>query len=626
MIYYYTRQSSVSSPFPTCTAQECVDYFKDKQWVEVDTETTGSFNHNNTILLIQFGDADRQYVLNFPELSLEERTLINTDILCNAKLTKLLHNSKFDIKFFWHHGMDIVNIYDTMLAELILNAGRDTDKGFYSLYGLCQRYLGVTLDKETRGIINKVGITTRVIEYAANDVKYLSLIAKEQIRQMRKYRLASEDLQDLMTVCGLEMNVIIAFASMEYNGMKLDVQKWQEVKAYINNMLKNIEQQIDLHVNNEPRLKKFTKVYQDLFTSAYKTTSVNWNSPTQKLKVLKALFPEIKSTDKRTLSRYKSKHPLVAELLNYNKIQKLKSTYADKMETHINRVTGRIHTDIWPIVDTGRISSKDPNLLNIPSRTEEGRMMRACFVPEEGYKIVGGDYSGAELRIIAEYSKDPIWLDAFASGKDLHSELCAMTFDIPLSEVKTPTSFKPDLIYRDVQKTINFGLAYGMSEYKLADEMEVEINVAADIIAKFFSRVPGVKRFLDMLGSLGKKRGFIRTPPPWRRLRWFDEYKNKDDFEAQGHIERQSKNTPIQGCNADMIKYALVLMYRHIKQHHLPVKLLIPVYDEIQTEAKEEVAEQWSVTMSKIMVEATKYSLPTVGMEVDCKVSDYWSK
>lgn len=626
MIYYYTRQSSSSSIYPSCTVQECVDYFKDKQWVEVDTETTGSFNRRNTILLIQFGDADRQYVLNFPELSLEERTLINTDILCNPKLTKLLHNSKFDIKFFWHHGMDIVNIYDTMLAELILNAGRDTDKGFYSLYGLCQRYLGITLDKETRGIINKVGITSRVIEYAANDVKYLSLIAEEQIRQMQKYRLASSDLQDLMTVCGLEMNAILALASIEYNGMYLDRTKWAKVKEIIHQQVNEVEKNIDTLVNAEPTLGKFSMTYQDLFTPAYKTTSVNWNSHTQKLKVLKSLFPEIKSTDERTLSKYKQKHPLVKELLRYNKARKLATAFADRLEEHINPVTKRIHTDFWPILDTGRVSTSNPNLQQIPSRTQEGRMMRACFTPMPGNSMVGGDYGGCELRIIAEFSGDPVWINIFKEGKDLHSELCAMTFDIPLDKVKTASHFKPDLQYRDIQKTIDFGLAYGMSEYKLADTIEVTVDEASGIIKKFFSKVPIVEKFLNTLGLLAKTRGFIRTPKPYQRLRWFEGYDNKDDFKRQGEIERAGKNTPIQGGNADMTKLALVLVYREIKKHNYPVKIVHVVHDEIQTECPKEFAETWRPILQRLMIQAAEVILKNIPMEVDCKISDHWSK
>lgn len=626
MIYFITAQSQINPEFQSCSIPEVVEYFRDKNEMQVDTETQGEFNFKNQVLTLQLGDDENQFVIDFQHLSAREKALINDELFMNAKLTKLLHNAKFDIKFFWFHGMDIVNVYDTMIAEVILNAGRDVEKGFYSLYGACKRYCGVELDKETRGIINKLGLSTRVIQYAANDVKYLSKIKEQQMRKMISYRLAVEDHQDIYTVCGLEMNSVITFASFEYNGMKLDRARWKPVKEKIHRLVDSTIKEIDQVVNNEPKLKKFTKIYQDLFTEAYNTTTVNWSSPTQKLKVLQALFPEIKSTKALELAKYKNRHPIVNKLLEYNKAVKLSSSFGDTMEAFINPVTGRIHTDFWQMVSTGRPSSKEPNMLQIPARTEIGKDMRACFVPEPGYAIVGGDYSGCELRIIAEFSEDPIWVNAYKEGKDLHSELCAMTFDIPLSDVKKPSSFKPDLIYRDIQKTIDFGLAYGMSEYKLADTMEVSVDVASSVIKKFFSRVPKVKAFLDMLGHLGKTRGFIRTPKPYQRIRWFDGYENSDDFKKQGEIERAAKNTPIQGCNADMTKLACILIYREIKKNNYPVKLLIPVYDEIQTECKIEFAEEWASIMSKLMIQAAEVILKNVPMEVDCKVSDHWSK
>lgn len=231
-----------------------------------------------------------------------------------------------------------------------------------------------------------------------------------------------------------------------------------------------------------------------------------------------------------------------------------------------------------------------------------------------------------ELRLIAEGSKDPVWVSAFREGKDLHSELCALTFDIPLSDVKTPSKFKPDLKYRDIQKTLNFGLAYGMSEYKLADTIEVSVDEARGIIEKFFSRVPDVKKFLDMLGYLGKTRGFIRTPKPYSRIRWFDGYQNIGDFKRQGEIDRASRNHPIQGGNADMTKLALVLVYREIKKNNYPVKIVHVVHDEIQTECPKEFAETWRPILQKLMIQAAEVILKKVPMEVDCKISDHWSK
>lgn len=458
MIYYITNQKQIDSLFETCAVEDMLFYFKNHTDIQIDTETTGFFDFKNEILLLQLGDFNNQYVIVFQELSKSQKDKINQKILLNPKICKILQNAKFDIKFLWHHGLDIVNIYDTMLAEILLNAGKDVPDGFYSLFSLGKRYCGVELDKETRSKINSHGFSSRVIEYAANDVKFLEIIKDKQVEKLKALNIANEDCQDIYTLCGLEMNAVLAFSALEYNGIKLDTVKWQKVQELITIEQKDIAEKVNEIVWQEPKLKNFRYIYQDLFTSAYNTTTVNWASPAQKLKALKQLFPEISDTSERTMFRYKHAHPIIGKLLEFNKINKLDS-FAKKMPEHINDITKRIHTEFWQVLDTGRVSSKNPNLQQIPARTELGGKMRDCFVPEKGYKIVGGDYGNCELRIIAEFSQDPVWISTFKEGKDLHSELCAITFDIDIKDVKTFTPFKPDVKYRDVQKTLNFGLA-----------------------------------------------------------------------------------------------------------------------------------------------------------------------
>ena len=234
-----------------------------------------------------------------------------------------------------------------------------------------------------------------------------------------------------------------------------------------------------------------------------------------------------------------------------------------------------------------------------------------------------------ELRIIAEFSKDEVWLNAFKEGKDLHSVLCAMTFDIPITDVKKETPFKKGVTYRDVQKTINFGLAYGMSEFKLADTMEIPVSDAKNIINKFFKAVPKVEKFLRSLGELGKKRGYIKTSPPYQRIRWFEQWQyavEHDDFKIMGEIERASKNSPIQGSNGDIIKQALIDVQQEIYTNNWDVKIILAVYDEIQTEVKADQAEAWKVKLDELMVTAAKKVLTEVPIVVDCGIHDYWQK
>lgn len=400
MIYYITNQTQIDSLFEKCSVDFMLNYFKDHKDIQVDSETTGHFDFKNIILLLQLGDFDNQFVLNFNELSQADRGKINTHIFCNKSICKLFQNAKFDIKFLWKHGFDIVNVYDTMLAEILLNAGKELPDGFYSLYSLGKRYCGIELDKEVRGKINSHGISSRVVEYAANDVKYLEKIKSVQVAEMQKYGLCNTDPQDIYTVCGLEMNSVLAFAALEYNGIKLDLNKWKEIQVTVKEELDKISKEIDDIVWKEPKLKKYQTVYQDLFTEAFNTTRVNWSSPTQKLAVLKALFPQIENTSEREMTRYKGKHPLIGKLLEYNKMNKLSSAFAEKMPEHVNTVTGRVHTEFWQILDTGRVSSNKPNMQQIPSRTELGGKMRSAFVADDGYKMVGGDYSGKLIKLV----------------------------------------------------------------------------------------------------------------------------------------------------------------------------------------------------------------------------------
>lgn len=601
-----------------------IDYFKDRKYIQIDTETDGSFNFVNRIILIQLGSYETQFVINAITISNDDLRKLNVLLLDTTKV-KLFHNAKFDIKFLWLHGLDIVNVYDTLLAERLLYAGVDTKiNKFYALDRLAKTYCNANLDKSIRSTIRRHNITQEGINYAADDVKYLELIREAQVRRLVKHRMSNGDCQDIYTVLGLENNAVLAFASIEYTGIGLDVDKYQIIIEEIKESLAKTEQDLNNIICSNDIFMNHCITYQDLFTSQKRIANVNWKSPQQKLEVLQRLNPSIRSTSSQELSTFK-RYELVNKLMEYNKLSKLDTSFGENMFTYVNLYTKRIHPEFWQILDTGRVSCKNPNLQQVPSRTEIGGRMRECFTPNKGNKIVGGDYSGCELRIIAEFSDDSLWIDAFNNDKDLHSELCAVTFNIPVTDVKKPTPFKPDIKYRDVQKTLNFGLAYGMSHIKLSNTIEITEDEAKDIIDKFFTAVPKVKLFLEALGNKGKTNGIIKTPPPYGRIRFFKDYKEAD-LKRLGEIERASKNHPIQGGNADMTKLALVYIYRYIREHNIPVRLIHTVHDEIQTEVKEEYAEEWSKIMSKLMIDAANVILKKVPMKVDCKVNDYWSK
>jgi DNA polymerase I - 3''-5'' exonuclease and polymerase domains len=579
MIYYIGEQRLFNSNnFCVAKISDLLEYFKDKTEIAIDTETTGFDPHTDRLLCIQFGTNEHQYVVN---CSLVSMKLLKPIFEYNSIF--LFQNAKFDLRFLMKYAIYPKKIYDTFLAELILTTGYDRKSLHVALDDLAWKYCNIKLDKTIRGNINKEGLSDRVIKYAADDTKWLSKIKEKQLEQIDKWNLNS--------ILDLENEVIKVFAKMEYDGVLLDKDKWLEVANMSNHEMLELEKELDNIVLNDTNLKKFVpKATQgNLFGYKERVLDINWGSSQQKLDMLKSLGIQEDSTGDRILQRNKHIHNLVKVLIDYNKHRKLNDAFGKEFLKHVNPNTNRVHMDIWPILSTGRIAVSNPNLNQIPNpeKSKLGKLIRSCFIPKEGYKIVGGDYSGMELRIIAEFSQDPVWIDAFNHNKDLHSELAALTFNIDIKDVKKPFEANPSAgAYRSVQKIVNFGLAYGMSAFKLADTIQVSVDKAQEIIDRFFKAVPKVKQFLHGLGELGKQRGYIRTGPVFSRVRWFPEWhacqdsNNKNKFKLLGEIERASMNMPIQGCNGNIIKLALINTQKEINLNNWPVTILLSVYDK----------------------------------------------
>jgi DNA polymerase-1 len=615
MVYLIStnRELFSSDTYTIITKEQAFSKIAKCDVIQLDTETTGLDPHTSKILTQQFGTEDDQFVIDNNTID----TTYFKPILDSDRLF-ILQNAKFDLRFFLKLGINIRNVYDTFLVECILTTGLEDRK--LGLDAIAMKYCNVVLDKTIRGGIHREGLTTKVIKYCADDVTYLKQIMDKQLEQVEQY--------NLQNVVNLENQVTRVFAKMEYIGISINKEKWLEVSEITEKGTIEIEGKLDNILKAEPKLAKYIPKYVqgNLFDFEERELDINWGSPLQKLNILKDLGFDTDSTGDRFLQINKDKHPLIKELINYNRYSKLASAFGKEFLKFINKNTGRIHYNVWQILSTGRISVSEPNLNQIPSKGELGKQIRNCFIPQQGYKIVGGDYSGMELRIIAEFSKDPLWVNAFNDGQDLHSVLCSATFDIPITDVKQETPFKKGVTYRDIQKTINFGLAYGMSKFKLADTMQIPVNEADKIIKKFFKVVPKVEQFLNGLGELAKARGYIKSGQPYGRIRWFDGFDNKGNFVRQGEIERAGKNTPIQGTNGDIIKSALINVQQFIDDRQLPINILLSVYDEIQTECPEDLSEWWKLELDKLMVESAQKVIKSVPIVVDCKIDSCWNK
>jgi DNA polymerase I-like protein with 3'-5' exonuclease and polymerase domains len=459
MIYFITNQTRFleglenNSGIKGATIQDVYNYFRHKKQVEVDFETEGFDPYIHEPLTLQLGDFYKQFVIDLTTVP-----IVHVKPLLESDKLFLLQNAKFDLRFCMHKGINIKKVYDTFLAECILTTGYQNRN--LALDDLGAKYAGAKLDKSVRGEIHR-GLSARVITYAAHDVKYLSKIKDGQMAHLVKYGLANpKDTQDKYTVLGLENRVVRVFAAMEYHGVNIDPEKWKKNSIEIKKEYQKQIEILDTIVQKEEKLKKFVpRVKQGiLFDYEERLLDINYNSSQQKVKILNALGFKVDSSADRILQKLQDKHAFIKELRRLNKLSKLNSSFGFKLlEKAYHPVTGRFHPTYWQILQTGRISVSEPNTNQIPARGKFGPIIRSAFTAPEGKKIVGGDYSAMELRELAQFSKDPLWLKIFKEGQDLHTVLCAQTFNIPEEDVRKPYPNNPTITYRDIQKTINYG-------------------------------------------------------------------------------------------------------------------------------------------------------------------------
>ena len=619
-------------PLNSCTMDECVSYLQSIDLIGVDTETEGFDFTGKKLLMIQCGDKEKQFVIDYRVTSKEDMAKLKT-VLEDASKTKILHNAKFDYKFLkFYCNISLNNVYDTFLVEKILHCGKD-DYGF-ALGKLTQRYLGVTLNKEIRNRFvgqESSPFTVDQIVYGAKDVEYLIDIYHKQ--------QADIDSKKLRSVVKLENEAVVVFSEIEYEGLILDTEAWKKLAVRNKAISVELEKELDKSLLADERFSRYKAEKQlDMFTPEedLKDSTVKWSSPTQVLKIFRTLVPELESANGKKLAPYRFKHTLIDEYIKYKEKDKLSSAFGENFYTFLS-ADKKVRTNFTQILDTGRVSSSEPNMQQIPATNE----YRNCFIAPEGYVFVSSDYSSQELNVIAYGSQDPVFLKALENNEDLHSVCAELVFGevwknaaedgCAYYETKEKCDCKAHKKLRTQVKTINFGLAYGMGPKKLSETINCDVKEAKELIAKYFKAFPKIQSFLDRLGEFGKKHGYIETFPPFKRKRWFTSwtpkmYNDRDSFMELGSIERASKNTPIQGSSADMTKLALVLLHRHIKKENLPVKIVMTVHDQIDTICPKDYAQEWSKQMTDIMEQAANIIIKNGLLKAETTITNVWSK
>lgn len=629
MIYFVGNSDLYESKLYTqSTIERCLEWLNSLDEVNLDTETEGMFNHSNKVVMLQLNWEDITYVIDVRWVSI---------LSLKKKLEEILvvgQNLKFDYKFLKFHGIELNRIYDTFLAECCLTNGLlDRQLGLESL---ALKYTNKKLDKSVRNQfvgLNGQPFTEVQIVYGVGDVECLTEIKEKQTQKIKEL--------NIFNWVKNEFQACLALADIEYNGMGFDRDKWLELSGKAKFNVSDYINELDGFVRSEPKLAKFvkTKIQGNLFAGfeeGYehgRDVDVLWSSPSQCDRVFEALLgTSLDSTSERFLIKYQNQYPLIKKFIDYKKQAKLVTTYGEKFLKYINPNTGRIHTSFWQILDTSRVSSgskrdNTPNMQNIPAKVE----YRNCFTCRKGFKMVSCDFSGQELRLVAEGSQDPLWVEAFLKGEDLHSNMASRIFKVPLEQVRDKPAFLRGKSYRDVTKTLQFGLVYGMSKFKLADTLDISVNDADKIIVDYFKTTKALNLYLARSRNSGVTYGYIRSFEPYSIIRWFPQWKEQfgqEDFKDRGAIERASMNTPIQASGGQMTKRALVLLREYIKKNNLQNKVYIvmTVHDQIDCEVEEAFVEEWSVIQKNIMENAGREIIKTIPVLSEITISDTWTK
>jgi len=500
-------------------------------------------------------------------------------------------------------GIELVKMYCTMLTEELLYLGLNPKKG---LQYLVSKYLQLYMSKDMASTFRNYSQEYQEyqLRYAANDVSVLRDIYNSQLPQLTQH--------GLVRAAKLEFDFIKPLADMELNGITLDVKKWRGI---IDEMTAERD---SLHTKVSDILNQTIEQ-----TTLFGVTLLNLDSPAQLLKSLNSLGVPLESTDVKELVKYKD-HPAVEVLLDYRKFEKFVTTYGEALINRIHSRTGRLHTNFTQMVSTGRLASSKPNLQNIPKE----QRYRSCFVARPGYKFITDDMSQAELRILADYSRDPAFLEAYATGQDLHIRTACDMFGVTPEEVEADKRLPDDdpnkKGYREKTKAINFGLIYGLTNIGLARRLEISEKAAQNLIDKYFNKYRRIKEYLDKSGrdavinrystTISGRKRFYRLPDP----------SDPTFHKMKGSVERAGKNTPIQGSNADTIKQAMIYTIDRIKDYD--AKLLLTVHDELIVEVREDQAKEVAPIISQCLVDGFAEFFHKVKMEAGALIGDCWLK
>ena len=565
-----------------------------------DTETTGLKALEVELIGISFSwETGKGYYVSFPDDQSETLAVLEEfrSFFENKSIEKIGHNLKYDIKVLSNYGMPVKGpLFDTMIAHYLINP--DMRHGMDILAETYLNYQPVSITK----LIGKKGknqLSMRDIplndqtEYAVEDADITLQLKKHFIEELKKgnvIKLFNE----------IELPLVSVLTAMEIEGINLNTNFLNELSIQLTNDINRLEKTIFDQAGEEFNIASPKQLGVVLFE--------NMKLVDKPKKTKTGQY----STAEDVLSNLSKDHEIIANVLEYRQFKKLQSTYVDALPNEINPNTGRVHTAYaQAVAATGRLSSTNPNLQNIPIRTERGKQVRKAFIPrDENYVLLAADYSQIELRIIAALSEEETMIEAFKNGEDIHASTAAKVFDVPLSEVTREQ--------RSNAKTVNFGIIYGVSAFGLSNQTDLTRKESKELIDLYYETYPKLKNYMSAQVDFARDNGYVETV--LQRRRYLKDINSRNAI-VRGAAERNAVNAPIQGSAADIIKIAMINIFKRFEKEGFKSKMLLQVHDELVFDAHKDELEIIKPIIKYEMEHAFEMIVP---LDVEMGIGENW--
>lgn len=565
-----------------------------------DTETTGIDTHSSELVCMTFAIHPQEaWCVLLPENYGEALEIVNEfkPLFENPDIEKTGQNLKYDISMLRYYDTAVKGrMFDTMLAHYLLEPDLRHNMDFLARTYLNYEPVSIEslIGKKGKDQRNMRSVQPELLrEYACEDAD-ITLQLRHTFEPMLKESCVKELFEQI------EMPLVPVLASMETEGVRLDIQNLVDYSKSLQEEILETEKQIYEHAGTTFNIASPKQLGEILFDKMKIASNPRQTKTKQH------------STAEDVLVKLVNRHPIVQLILDYRSLSKLKSTYVDVLPGLVNPRTGRIHTSYnQAVTSTGRLSSNNPNLQNIPIRTEKGREIRKAFVPRnEDYVLLSADYSQIELRIIASMSGDQHMIEDFNEGRDIHAATAARVYNVNIKDV-TPAM-------RRNAKTVNFGIIYGISAFGLSERLNIPKSEAAEIINQYFAKYTGIRKYMDQQIAFAREHGYVETI--MKRRRYLRDI-NSNNSVVRGFAERNAINAPIQGSAADMIKLAMIGIHNAYEKEKLRSKMILQVHDELVFDVHKTETELVKNIVAVGMKNALQLNVP---VEIEMNTGNNW--